>query len=242
MGLEMSADYRLRWMDFDRFGRMQPAAILDIFQDMATAHADELGIGHDAMLEKGVFWAVVRSKLQVVEEPEHFQVVTVRTWPHSLSRFSFVRDFTMCDARGRLLVKASQEWVLMDAKTRKFVSAKDGYDGPCDFCEDRAFQKKARKIPLFAEGNLPAYAVVPGYCDIDVNGHVNNARYANYIACALNPNDEVRIDTMQIDYRYEVLPGRPLRIETLAEEDRFLFKGVNETDDVAFTCLLEPKR
>ena len=48
MTIAMERDYRLLWMHFDRYGRMQPAAILEIFQDLAIAHAEELGIGRSA--------------------------------------------------------------------------------------------------------------------------------------------------------------------------------------------------
>ena len=54
MAMELSLDYRLRWMDFDRYGHMQPWAVLDLFQDAATVHAVELGIGREDMDHKGV--------------------------------------------------------------------------------------------------------------------------------------------------------------------------------------------
>ena len=239
MALEMTMDYRLRWMDFDQYGRMQPAAMLDIFQDMATLHAEVLGIGHDAMLADGVIWVVVRTKLEVLQDPQYFQMVRVRTWPHSLSRFSFLRDFVMYDEQGNLLVQASQEWVLMDARTRKFASAKDYYAGSTDFCEDRVFPKKARKAPDFEEPNLPVCQMTPSYTDIDLNGHVNNAMSANFIVNALNPGAEGAIKTMQVDYRYEVHPNEPITMLTRVEDGRVLSKGVNDEGTTLFASLIE---
>lgn len=239
MPLGMELDYRLRWMDFDQHGRVQPVALLDIFQDVATVQAEDMGIGRSGMLEKGVFWAVVRSKFEIVKPPSHFQVVTVRTWPHTPTRFSFLRDFMMCDASGDLLVKAATEWVLMDIASRKFVSVKDYYDGPEDFDEARAFDRKPRKIADFAEGNRPVHTVVPSYSDIDLNGHVNNARYANYVIDALNPGEQGAVKTFQLDYRHEVLPGVPLAMHTLVEEGRVLSKGVNPAGETAFACAIE---
>ena len=80
MAMEMSLDYRLRWLDFDRYGRMRPEAILDMFQDVATLQADSMGIGFDDVLAHGVFWAVVRMKYEVLRDPKHYQVLTARTW------------------------------------------------------------------------------------------------------------------------------------------------------------------
>ena len=243
MALDLTRDYRLRWMDFDRYGRMQPAAVLDIFQDMTTLHAELLGIGRDVMLQAGVIWVVVRTKLQMVQEPSHFQVVTVRTWPHSLTRFSFIRDFTMHAEDGTLLAQASQEWVLMDMNTRKFASAKDFYQGPTDFCEDRVFEKKARKIPNFDADGTSVATIVPGFSDIDLNGHVNNARYASFIVNALNPGPEGAVDVLQIDYRYEALPGKPLTVHAMKQPDegRVLVKGLDEQGTIVFSAQIDLK-
>ncbi|MBO4352237.1 MAG: acyl-CoA thioesterase, partial [Eggerthellaceae bacterium] len=161
MTIGMERDYRLRWMDFDRYGRMQPAAILDIFQDLAIAHAESLGIGRAAMLERGVVWVVIRMKLEMLGEPRPDSVVSVRTWPHSLSKFSFIRDFLMRDEDGAELVKATQEWVLMNFETRRFAPARDVYKGPDDFDEARAFERKPRKIADFEAEGAPAFVVVP---------------------------------------------------------------------------------
>ena len=239
MAMEMSLDYRLRWLDFDRYGRMRPEAILDMFQDVATLQADSMGIGFDDVLAHGVFWAVVRMKYEVLRDPKHYQVLTARTWPHTMRTFSFMRDFELRDEAGDVLVKASSEWVLMDLEARKFTNVKNVYDGPTDFVTDRAFDGKIRKVPDFEEDNHPVYEVVPAYSDIDINGHVNNARYTNFVLDALNPGEEGSVKTLQIDYRHEALPGEPLAVHTRIEDDRALFKGVRPDGNSAFACAIE---
>lgn len=239
MTLSKELDYRLRWLDFDRYGRIQPTAILDLLQDVATLQAEEMGIGHDAMLAKGVFWAIVRMKYEIVREPSHYEVVSVRTWPHTLTSFSFLRDFHIRDANGELLVKASSEWVLMDAETRKFAKVKDNYDGPTDFDDTRSFDRKLRKVPGFDEGNRPTFTIAPAYCDIDVNGHVNNARYPTFVVNALNPGQEGAIRSFQIDYRHELLPDSPITVHTLVESGHVLSKGAREDGNIAFACDIE---
>ena len=237
--MEMELDYRLRWLDFDRFGHIQPVAVLDMCQDIATLHAEQMGIGRDDMLARGVFWAVIRSRYEIVQPPAHYQVLRVRTWPHSPSRFSFQRDFTLCDENGLTLVKATTEWVLMDLETRKFAKMTDHYDGPDDFSDERVFDGRLRKIASFEEGNRPVRTVVPSFSDIDLNGHVNNARYPSFVVDALNPGGQGAIRSLQIDYRHEVVPDEPLAIHTLAEDARVLSKGVREDGETAFACAID---
>ena len=239
MALEMTRDYRLRWLDFDKFGHITPTAVLDMLQDVAVLQAEEMGIGRDAMLESNNVWVAVRIKYEVVREPVHSQVVCVRTWPHSLSSFSFMRDFHICDEQGEVLIKASSEWVLMNIETRKFAKAKDCYNGPRDFLGIRAFDGKMRKVANFDEDTQPVYTVMPAFSDIDVNGHVNNARYPTFVMDALNPSHGRAIQTLQIDYRYEVAPQEPLAVHARIEDNTALVKGVREDGVTAFACRIE---
>jgi len=239
MSLELELDYRLRWLDFDRYGHINPVTVLDMCQDIATLHAEQMGIGRDDMLSRGAFWAIIRMKYEVVKAPKHFQTVHMRAWPHSPTSFSFQRDFLISDEDGNTLVKATSEWVLMDAQTRKFAKMKDYYRGPHDFSDERAFPKKPRKIGRFDGENRPVHTVVPAYSDIDVNGHVNNARYLRFVLDALNPGEEGAIRSLQIDYRYEVLLGEPLHVHSFVDGQTAFCKGVNENDEVAFVCEME---
>ena len=38
-------EYTLRAGDFDKFDRIKPSAVLDLFQDVAGQHAEEIGVG-----------------------------------------------------------------------------------------------------------------------------------------------------------------------------------------------------
>ena len=239
MPSSLELDYRLRWMDFDRYGRIQPSSVLDMFQDVATIQAQQFGIGRDDMLAKGVFWAVVRTKYEVVEAPHHYEVVRVKTWPHTPTRFSFLRDYSMLNEQGDLLIKATSEWVLMDVETRKFASVKDICGDLGELEEARSFDRKPRKVPNFDVEGLAPHIIVPSYADIDVNGHVNNAVYGDYFVNALNPGEAGEIRTLQIDYRYEARAGEPLEVYTLVRDGEVLCKGIQSDGNTSFACRIE---
>lgn len=237
---ELTKDYRLRWMDFDRYGRIHPAVVLDIFQDIATLQANDVGIGHDEMLEKGVFWAVARMKYEVLREPVQGSVVSASTWPHSPSHFSFMRDYLMADEDGAALIKATSEWVLIDAENRELASVKDAID-LTDFetLEKRAFAKKPRKIKTFPIEGSPRRIVVPAYSDIDLNGHMNNARYAYFAVDTMGDEGDRAIRSFQIDYRVEALEGEELRLYERDDEDTVTIVGMNPEGKISFTCAME---
>lgn len=237
--LELALDYRLRWMDFDRFGNLRPTVILDLLQDMATIQANAMGIGRDDMLERGVFWALTRVRFEVASMPQRLESVTVRTWPHSPSRFSFQRDYQILDAQGKVLVSATSEWVLMDLAERKLSRVSDVYSANLPFVQERAIARKPRKIRWPEDQGRLAATVVPRFSDIDVNGHVNNSCYPGYVMDALDPKDGRAIRALQVDFRHEVLQGEALALSLAEADGATLAQGVKPNGDVAFNCSIE---
>lgn len=231
---ELTLDYRLRWMDFDRYGSLRPAAALDIFQDVATVQASTMDLGYEAMASQGVFWALVRQKYEVVKNPDPHQKILVRTWPYNPSRFAFLRDYTIADEEGNPLVKATSEWMLMDIVERKLAKVSDYFTGDYAYAEDRNFPEKLKKIPWPGGVQGATYSVVPSFEDIDVNGHVNNSCYPTYVMDAINPGPEKRLKTFQIDYRREALQGEPLEITLVETADVTFAQGLSADGEIIF--------
>lgn len=232
--VELKVTVPLRLTDFDRHCRLKPSAVLSLFQEAATKQAELMDIGYDAMARRGVFWAVVRTYFEIVEQPALYSTVLVRTWPHTPSRFSFLRDYVISTEDGTPLVRGTSEWVLMDRETRAFVALSDVYEAPDNLIEERNFEKKPRKIKDFDAGDVAPFVVVPPYSSVDMNGHVNNSCYADYPFDAISPESGCSIRDFQIDYRHEVLANRPLGIFSVVEGDALLTKGVNEEGETMF--------
>lgn len=237
--LEMQLDYRLRWFDFDRYGRLSPTTVLDLLQDIATVQAEAMGIGYEAMQAKGVFWALVRLKYEITAQPQRHEAVTLRTWPHTPSRFSFLRDFQILGQGGAEVARATSEWVLMDIEDRKLakVADLDAANGP--FLDERAFPQKPRKILWPEQSTGRSFEVTPHFNSIDQNGHVNNSCYPGFVMDALDPGPHQAVRALQIDFRHEAVQGMPLQIRLCQEGQRTLAQGMRPDGEVAFNCAIE---
>lgn len=234
--VDLKVTVPLRVTDFDRYGRIKPSAVLELFQEAATAQAGVMDIDHAAMEHRGVFWAVIRTYYEVIRQPELYTSVQVRTWPHSPSRFSFQRDYIISSLYDEVLVRGTSEWVLMSLETRQFVSLADVYEPPENLLDERNFERKPRKIRDFETDDAAPYVIVPPYTSADINGHVNNSVYADYPFDAINPGEEHNVKSFQIDFRHEVRTGQPLFIYTARDEGVILTKGVDEQGEVAFSA------
>ena len=98
--------------------------------------------------------------------------------------------------------------------------------------------KKIAKVPDFEAQGEP-FTVNPTYTELDLNNHVNNTKYANYVLDAINPQENDVIKTFQMDYRKEVTLGNSLGVYFTRLSNEILAKGTNPDGDVMFACKIE---
>ena len=233
-----SNDYTLRANDFDKYDHILPSSVLSIFQDAAGRHGEEIGVGFNDMLERNYLWVIVRVKYEVKKAPKRYQKVTIKTWPFEPKRFSYRREYLIIDESGETLIIGSSEWVIIDSVKRSLVSAPNLYNVNGEYYEEMLIDKKIGKVPDFEAEGAP-HTVTPAFTELDLNNHVNNTKYANYVLDAINPQENDVVKSFQIDYRKEVLQGSPLEIFYKRQEDGILAKGLNTEGDIMFACKLE---
>lgn len=163
----------------DRFDRLRPSMLLFFAQDAATSHCAEIGMDWNSMAARGMFWAVTRTKVEILRLPRHGETVTVETWPMSNTRVAYPRATQMFDEKGELLLRMVSIWVLMDIEKRSMIlPGKSGLDF---FGADRGGELKAPAgLPAFQAAESADRTV--RYSDLDINGHLNNARYLDWVA------------------------------------------------------------
>ena len=229
---------RLRASDFDCNRQIKPSAILDLFQEAAGAHAKELGIGFEDILERKLLWVITKEKFEILKSPPMHSEVVVHTWPHEPSRITFERDYLVESVDGEPLVKGTSEWVIVSAETRKIVSVKDLY--PLEsYVAEKLFEGKFSKIGDFEtvsyEGNAK-----PAFCDLDMNCHVNNIKYADFILNTIDLKDR-EIEFFQLDFHREVKKGDDIKLCFCDNGEEILVKGLNEAGEKMFCAQIKVK-
>ena len=163
--------------DRDNGGQLKMSALLYFAQEAAGAHAETLGAGWDALQEKGLFWAVIRTRAEILAQPTGNEVI-IKTWPMPTSRTAYPRCVMGYDQDGTLLFKLVSLWVLMDIKTRAMVlPGKSGVEVLGTLYGDEPEQP--RGLPVNDQEQV-VYKTVE-QCHLDVNGHMNNTRYMDWV-------------------------------------------------------------
>ena len=228
-----SERFALRTSDFDMNGKIKPSAVLDLFQEVAGTHANKLNIGFENLIEKQLLWVLVKVKFEVVNDIKMHTAVIVKTWPLKPSRVTLQRDYLIEDENGNVLIKGTSEWVTMNIETRRLAISNDIYPLE-EFCDDRAFEEKISKIPDFETQKENKISPTP--CEIDINLHVNNIRYADYVMNLVGFDPQKDIKQFQIDFHREVKMQDNLCIKINEEEKTVLAKGISEENEKMFSC------
>ena len=233
-------EYTLRAGDFDKYNRIKPSAVLELFQDAAGQHAEEIGVGYEPMKNRSYMWVLLKVKLKIVSNPKSYQNVIIKTWPLAPNRVSYRREFRMEDENGEYLIGGSSEWVVVHSERRRLVADPNLYPFTEGFLTDVIFEGKLDRVDDFETNEIPRI-VNAGFSEIDVNNHVNNTKYANYIMDAVLPDEKDVLSVFQIEYKKEVLEGTQLKIYHSKDNNEVVAKGLNEDGDIMFACKMQYK-
>ena len=232
--------YILRANDFDKFNRIKPSAVLELFQDAAGQHAEEIGVGFDAMIQQQYLWVLTRIKFKILSGPMKYQKIFVKTWPLEPNKLIYRREYSIENEQGKKLIVGSSEWVVMHSEKRRLIADPNMYPFTDGFHTEKMFENKFMKVPNFETDARPRI-INAGFSELDANNHVNNTKYANYVLDACAPTKTDVLSEFQIDYRKEVLEGNQLGIYAIREDNVCLAKGVNDNGEIMFACKMEYK-
>lgn len=159
----------------DCHGRLKPSTLLAYLQEVAGNHFDLLGNTLDS---KGLFWAVSRHRVLIHRMPQMGETVTVETWPMPTSRVAYPRAMAMYDARGELLAQSVSLWILMDKESRAMV-----LPGKSGVTVEGILRGTEPELPRsFNPKDLTqSSSRTVTYSELDVNGHMNNTRYLDWV-------------------------------------------------------------
>ena len=211
MNFVHTAQYTVTDLHGDCFGRCKPSSLLRFAQDAAVEHCRVLGTDWDSMAAKHYFWAVIRQRMEITRLPQTGETVTVKTWPMPTTRVAYPRATEGFDRDGNTLFKVISLWVIMDMDSRAMVlPGKSGIG-----VEGVSFGTELKAPGGLPAGEFPADRLrTVCYSDLDVNGHMNNARYLDWL-CDLRSaqfHKEHPMKAVTVCYMSEALEGQQLRL------------------------------
>ena len=222
MGLKYQQKYRVPFYESDAFQKMRLSSILAVALQISGEQSTELGRSDVWVSEHyGLFWAVIEYDVKITRFPMFNEEITIETEATSYNKFFCYRRFSFLDSQGEVMLEIASTWVLMDKETRKIERVLD------DIVDPYASEKiskilrphKFKKREAFENPTLMTYPV--RFSALDMNGHVNNAKYYDWAADMVD--FEFRKSHVPsrifIKYNHEVLYGEEIHAAMSWEED-----------------------
>ena len=212
--------YPIDSRDVDPWNHCKPSGLMGILQEAAVAAACELHASRPEMMEKyNLFWMLARMWYRLDRPLKWNETLSIRTWHRGGSGASSYRDFDLF-VDGKLVGEAVSVWVLADADTHRLarmskIEEFQGTDGG-ELCKDKSLSRFKLPQEMAAADHRAMH-----YSDTDINGHVNNVRYADFICDAIRMDQlgqDFYVSALQVDYLAECMAGETITLFT-GEQD-----------------------
>lgn len=166
--------------EVDMFARLRPHALLGLFLNGAWNAAQGSVYGYEELSHRNLMWVLVKVQIEINRMPVWRERVILETWGKRVERLYAVRDFAVASPAGEPMACATTLWMILDkdsGRPQRFDLKADGFPW---MPGREALATNLEKVPPLEVGRESARHRVR-FSDIDVNRHVNAARYLQWL-------------------------------------------------------------
>lgn len=233
-------DFETGLKDVGKNSEITNKAILEIFEDIAAKHGDDVGDGLNDIFRLDTVWIILDWKVKVIKRPKYGQNLNVLTWGRAIKKCYIYRDFEMYDNDNNLCAIATSKWVCVDMVTRKIVSLKEDriekYEPEYGIEVFKGEKLEKVTIPNSFESS---FEYVVKRRDIDVNNHMHNLYYLDFAYEALPENvyKNREFADIRIMYKKEIKLGDRIVCKYSKDGDKHVVVIESENGDVVHSVI-----
>ncbi len=226
------SEFEVMLYDSGPDGRAKLRTLFNFMQSAADNHSKSLGTSVQLMSERSLTWVYSRFYAEIKRYPEMYDIVKCETWRSGITDGMVNREFIMTTGDQVEILRATSSLALIDKGTRKPVDIPDFITDQLETGRGRALEYKLAPSAR-PESAEYIYTAKTRYEDIDINGHMNNASYAQIFFesgySALGKGSE--LTAMDIFFKGEILYDDVIRCTSVqlgGDEHRLYHGAFNE--------------
>ena len=208
-------------------------SVCNWLQEAASLNAETLAFSKSNFEAAGenISWVLTRLKVRIACFPKWEEKVSILTFPRGGRRIVAYRDFVLTGADGVELGRATSEWMLIDLASRKIVAIPDGVFAAANTVREPVFgEEPFAKLRWDCKAASPDALVFRARRgDIDLNGHVNNVHYVEWLMEG-RPDAAGPCHEIDIVFKSETLAGEEVRVDSVETEPGVYFHRVYAPD------------
>ncbi|WP_261445632.1 acyl-[acyl-carrier-protein] thioesterase [Streptococcus mitis] len=207
MGLTYQMKMKIPFDMADMNGHIKLPDVILLSLQVSGMQSIELGVSDKTILEDyNLVWIITDYDIEVVRLPRFAEEITIETEALSYNRLFCYRRFTIYDESGQELIHMMATFVLMDRDSRKVHAVEPEIVAPYQSDFDKKLIRGPKYEPL-EEAVSKDYHV--RFYDLDMNGHVNNSKYLDWIFEVMGADFLTQYIPKKINLKYvkEVRPG-----------------------------------
>ena len=207
MGLTYQMKMKIPFDMSDMNGHIKLPSLILLSLQVSGSQSAQLGVSDKEILEKyNLVWIITEYDIDVIRLPRFAEEMTIETEALSYNRLFCYRRFTIYDESGQAIIQMLATFALMDRDSRKVHSVDPEMVAPYQ----SEFSKKIIRGPKYTDLDNPTskdYHV--RFYDLDMNGHVNNSKYLDWIFEVMGADFLMGHIPQKINLKYvkEVRPG-----------------------------------
>ncbi|MDE6273076.1 MAG: MBL fold metallo-hydrolase [Muribaculaceae bacterium] len=223
----LTREYFLSAGDTDAEREMSLPLLTSKLIDIATEHANHLGIGNPNMADDHSGWVLSRLTIEMSGYPVVNSHYKISTWVESWNRHFSERAFSIEDAQGNTLGYARSIWMVLDTLTHANAGL-SGLPFRDEFISKREcpIQRQGKHLGIIpssesesakgkylqAEGEPAGHVFL--YSDLDAYRHVNTVRYVALLMnqFTLKEHDDYRVGRLELSFLHEGEHDQPIDI------------------------------
>lgn len=158
-------------------GLITNKGLMELLENAACLHSDKAGFGLLDIPKTHLSWVQLNWHVEIIRRLTYGESVTIKTWAHTTTKVSTLRDFEVLDNDNNVVCIATTRWTLTNIDTQSITKITDDIIEKYEPVEktvfpDFAFQKLTEPISHTNE-----YIYKTQRRDIDVNKHMHNLNY-----------------------------------------------------------------
>ncbi len=230
MEFNQEINLEIKNFEVDFNGELKLNSLFNFFQFIASQHADMLNFGYKDLEEANLIWILTGIKVDFNDIPKWNDIVTLRTITKGITGIYAIRNFEIINEENKIIVTAMSSWILIDRTSfRPIRIQRHPTINPVIFFENPQISP-LEKISL-SQNKIIDFEYRFVYSDIDINQHVNNAKYVELISDRFNVYFYKlhKIKHFQINFVHQAIFDEIVEVR-IEQTDNLYFKieGVNK--------------